>query len=428
MRVRVKKTEKYADLRGEMCSMIPYGRQAIEDEDIQAVVDVLRSDWLTCGPAVQQFEEVVKNYIGAKHAIAVSNGTAALHLCCLALGIGPGATGVSSPLTFLASSNCIAYCGGHPDFVDVDSQTYCLSPEALETYIQEHGVPSVVIPVDFAGVPCDLPAIHFLAQTYGFPVIEDAAHSLGTSYQHHGDTIRCGACVHSDLAIFSFHPVKTVTAGEGGMVLTNDDDLAAKVRMLASHGMERDLRRFQPWNIDNKTGELSDFSRDEAQPDEKAPWLYQQLELGFNYRISDIQCALGASQFSRLDATIRRRRAIFDCYQAAFSDNTGLACPPCPQGTDVAYHLYVLRFLGSVSAARSSVCASLRSAGILSQVHYIPIYLQPWYQEHFGYQVGKCPEAEAIYENCLSIPLFPSMEDRDVESVIAAVNDFVGYY
>ena len=401
---------------------IPYGRQSIDEPDIQAVIDVLRGDWLTCGPAVTRFEDVVREYIGVKHAIAVSNGTAALHLCCMALGVQSGDVGLTSPLTFLASANCIAYCGGRPDFVDIDPDSYCLSPERLEEYILENGAPKVVIPIDFAGLPADLPHIYELAEKYGFSVIEDAAHSVGSSYTHDGKKIRCGACVHSDLAIFSFHPVKTVTAGEGGMVLTNDDDLAHRVRMLASHGMERDLAVFEPWPIHNQDGSLLDAKEPAGSSAEKAPWLYQQQNLGYNYRITDIQCALGTSQFCRLDGTVKRRREIVDCYQQAFERNSALVCPPSPGGSDPAYHLYVLRFGNCADDKRMEICSTLRKNGVFAQVHYIPVYLQPWYQRQYGYERGKCPEAEAVYESCLSIPLYPSMQQEDVDRVIQIIN------
>ncbi len=401
---------------------LPYGRQAVDEQDIQAVVDVLRSDWLTCGPAVTEFERVVREYIGVKHAIAVSNGTAALHLCCMALGVQPGDVGVTSPLTFLASANCIAYCGGRPDFADIDPDTYCLSPDRLEETIQKNGIPKVVIPVDFAGVPADLPRIYEMAKKYGFAVIEDAAHSIGSTYVHEGKTIRCGACVHSDLAIFSFHPVKTVTAGEGGMVLTNDDALAAKVQMLASHGMERDPALFEPWPVRNGDGTLQEKPLPADPADGKAPWLYQQQELGYNYRVTDIQCALGTSQFGRLDEIIQRRRVLFDQYQRAFGSNSQLICPPCPEGSDPAYHLYVLRFKDGAESIRLAACTALREEGVFAQVHYLPVYLQPWYQRKYGYERGKCPKAESVYGNCLSIPLFPGMTEEDMQKVIRIIN------
>ena len=406
--------------------IIPYGRQSIDSADIDAVVNVLRGDWLTCGPAVTRFEDVVREYIGVKHAVAVSNGTAALHLCCMALEVQSGDVGLTSPLTFLASANCIAYCGGRPDFVDIDPDTYCMSPAKLEEYILKNGIPKVVVPVDFAGVPSDLPRIYELAKQYGFAVIEDAAHSIGSQYIHGDQTIRCGACVHSDLAVFSFHPVKTVTAGEGGMVLTNDDALAARVRMLASHGMERDEALFESWPINNQTGELSDGDDPGNTALEKAPWLYQQQELGYNYRITDIQCALGTSQFVKLDETVERRREIFNYYQQVFLLHCEVVCPPCPSDADPAYHLYVLRFRNTLNSSRSKMCLKLRECGVFAQVHYIPVYLQPWYHRQYGYERGKCPEAEAVYESCLSIPLYPTMTDEQVKRVVDIILEGVG--
>lgn len=407
--------------------IIPYGRHFIDDADIQAVVDVLRSDWLTCGPEVTRFEDAVSSYIGVKHAIAVSNGTAALHLCCMALDVKSGDVGVTSPLTFLASANCLAYCGARPDFVDIDSDSYCLSSQRLEEYIRLNGVPKVVIPVDFAGVPADLPRIYDMAKQYGFSVIEDAAHSIGSSYTCEGKTFRCGACIHSDLAIFSFHPVKTVTTGEGGMILTNNDALARRVRMLCSHGMERNSDLFQPWPINNRDGRMLKEGEGEPGycPTKKPSWLYQQQMLGYNYRITDIQCALGSSQFRRIDEIIKRRRDIVKYYRTAFLKNNKLICPPCPPDADPAYHLFVLRFSGG-GTRREEAFAALREQGIFTQIHYIPVYLQPWYQQQYGYAAGKCPEAEAVYENCLSIPLYPSMTDADVKKVVDAIEAFTG--
>ena len=408
-----------------MSKPLPYGRQSVTEDDIEAVVRTLKGEWLTSGPAVTEFQQVVRTRLGVKHAIAVCNGTAALHLCCLALGISPGDVVVSSPLTFLASGNCAAYCGGRPDFVDIRPETYCLSPNRREDYITRNGPPRGVIPVDYAGVPAELEAVHELGKKYGFAVVEDAAHAIGSQYLAGGRWYECGSCVHSDMAIFSFHPVKTVTAGEGGMVLTNDDALAAKARMFASHGMERDVRLFQPWSIANESGELTPAAV-AASGNTKAPWLYQQQVLGFNYRITDIQSALGVSQFARLDETIALRRAIFDRYQELFAGNEALLRPPCPEGTRPAYHLYVLRFKNMMGSRRVDVCSRLREEGIFAQVHYIPVYLQPWYQQHYGYARGKCPEAEAVYENSLSIPLFPAMTEEDIQRVVSIVSELAG--
>lgn len=405
--------------------MLPYGRQHVTEEDIAEVVKVLRGEWLTSGPTVTQFEDTVREYLGVKHAIAVCNGTAALHLCMLSLDIAVCDIGLTSPLTFLASANSIAYCGGRPDFVDIDPNTYCISVEALEEYLESNPAPAVVVPVDFAGVPADLPRIWELAQKYGFRVVEDAAHSIGSTYEYCGTWFKCGSCAHSDLAIFSFHPVKTVTAGEGGMVLTNDDDIAHRVRMYASHGMERAPMLFDPWPVDNGTGKIL---REGVcnQTAEKAPWLYQQQVLGFNYRITDIQCALGVSQFSRLEETVERRREIFEEYSQRFMENPGLILPPHPEGTRPAYHLYVLRFRKCSELKRIEICTTLREKGIFTQVHYIPVYLQPWYQREFGYHPGKCPVSELVYANCLSIPLFPIMTAGDIEMVVKTVSEIIG--
>ena len=400
--------------------ILPYGRQAISDSDIAAVVDVLRSEYLTTGPKVCEFEMAVAEFCGVAHAIATANGTAALHLACLAVGVSSGDVGLTSPLTFLASANCIAYCGGRPDFVDIDLKSYCLNPEQLDEYITKNGVPKVVIPVDFAGVPADLPRIYEMAHKYGFKVIEDAAHAIGSRYEYKGVWYQCGSCAHSDLAIFSFHPVKTITSGEGGMVLTNDDALAKKVRMLANHGIERNASSFTFWDFEQRTGSIDNESfADDAE--ECAPWLYQQQTLGFNYRLSDIHCALGLSQLGRLDSIIKRRRQIHDYYQDTFTCYPRLECPSCPVSIDPAYHLYVLRVKQNDLQMRFQMVMKLRECGICAQIHYIPVYMQPWYRERFGYETGKCKIAEKVYNSCLSLPLFPSMRDMDVQRVATEV-------
>jgi len=405
---------------------LPYARQWICDEDIQAVCDVLRGDWLTCGPVVKQFEDTVASYCGVKHAIAVCNGTAALHCACLALGIKSGDIGITSPLSFLASANCIAYCGGRPDFVDIDPDTYCLSPEKLEAYMQKHGSPAVVIPVDFAGVPADLPEIRKLADTYGFYVIEDAAHAIGSTYSDGNNSFQCGSCTHTDLSIFSFHPVKTITSGEGGMVLTNDDTLAKRVQMFANHGTERDPSLFSEWPIVNKTGEIHE-TKDNADSDDSlqgaAPWLHQQQLLGYNYRITDIQCALGLSQFSHLNEFATRRREIVQQYNEAFGNQDLLITPPWPEMSQPVFHLYILRIKTETTEQRLKLSQLLTERGIFTQVHYIPIYFQPWYRIRYGYEPGKCPETEAVYSSCLSLPLFPAMNDDEINYTIETVID-----
>jgi perosamine synthetase len=382
---------------------------------------VLVSDWLTCGPAVSRFESAVAKYCGVKHAIAVANGTAALHVACAALSIPVGSRGITSPLSFLASANCIAYCGGTPDFVDVDSKTYCLSAGKLEEYVKANGSPAVVIPVDFAGVPADLPAIRLLADRHGFPVIEDAAHSIGSRYESGGSNYACGSCRHTEMAILSFHPVKTITTGEGGMVLTNDDVLARRARMFSNHGIERESGSFTDWDIDTAGLIRKDKKTGAVKMNEQpAPWLYQQQVLGFNYRITDIQCALGLSQLGKIEGFIRRRREIVKTYNDAFCKHPELVIPSWQENTQPAFHLYVMR-LKRGGKARYKMAQQLRELGIYAQVHYMPIYLQPWYRNQFGYGPGKCPECEKIYDSCLSLPLYPALTDKDVRRVIENV-------
>ncbi len=399
--------------------MIPYGKQHITQEDIDEVIKVLKSEYLTSGPAVTKFEDIVKEFTGAKHAIALTNATSGLHVACLALGLKKGDIGVTVPISFLASSNCIIYCGADVEFVDIDPETVCMSPKKLEEFIIKNGSPKVVIPVDFAGIPADLPKIWELAKKYKFKVIEDASHSVGSTYTHEDKVYKCGDCKHADLAVFSFHPVKTVTAGEGGMVLTNDDELAKKVRMYANHGMERSLENFQTWEINNNNGKLigtSDYSKSE-----KAPWLYQQQLLGFNYRITDIQCALGTSQFKRINQTIEKRRKIFHEYQEAFRKNKNIQCPIVPHNTDPAWHLYIIRYIGDDIEWRIRTCNFLRENNIFSQVHYIPIHLQPWYKDKYK-KNEKFIASENFYDSCLSIPLFPDLTDAELKKVIDLIN------
>tara|TARA_A100001011_G_C14313395_1_gene846742 strand:+ start:2694 stop:3899 length:1206 start_codon:yes stop_codon:yes gene_type:complete len=399
--------------------MIPYGKQHITQADIDEVIRVLKSEYLTSGPAVKKFENIVKEFTGAKHAIALSNATSGLHVACLAIGLQKGDIGVTVPISFLASSNCIIYCGAEVDFVDIDNQSVCMSPVKLEEYIKKKGAPKVVIPVDFAGIPADLPKISELSKKYNFKIIEDASHSVGSKYIYNNEVYKCGDCKHADLAVFSFHPVKTVTAGEGGMVLTNDEELARRVRMFANHGMERESNNFKEWKINNKNGKLEKYT-DEGTCD-KAPWLYQQQLLGYNYRITDIQSALGTSQFRRIDQTIEKRKKIFNEYQKAFGGNNNIQCPIIPNDTDPAWHLYIIRYVGEDKEWRIKTCNFLRDNGIFSQVHYIPIHLQPWYQERYS-RDEKFPSSESFYDSCLSIPLFPDLTDEELNKIINLIN------
>ncbi|MHB1349613.1 MAG: UDP-4-amino-4,6-dideoxy-N-acetyl-beta-L-altrosamine transaminase [Desulfobulbaceae bacterium] len=374
---------------------IPYGRQSISEEDIQAVVDVLRSDWLTQGPVVERFERTIADYCGARYAVAVANGTAALHLAALAAGFGPGDEVITTPITFVASANCIAYTGARPVFADIDPQSYCIDPEQIRRRLTS--ATRGVIPVHFAGQPCDMAAISTLASENGVIVIEDAAHAIGASYEINGHTYKVGSCSHSDMTIFSFHPVKHITTGEGGMITTNDTDLYEKLCLLRSHGITRDSRHL--------------YQND-------GPWYYEQHALGLNYRITDFQCALGLSQFGRLDKFVSRRREIASAYNDAFSACKELIAPQQQKGGNSSWHLYMLGFR---TLDRKRVFEMLRAKGLGVNVHYIPVHLQPYYREKYGYALGGYPCAEEYYRRVVTLPLYPAMSDKDVHYVIGAV-------
>ena len=403
--------------------MIPYGRQSINDEDIQAVCAVLRSDRLTQGPKVKEFEEALADQCGARHCIVVSNGTVALHLACLALDIQPGDVGLTSPISFLASANCVLYCGGTPDFVDIDAETLCLSPEEVEKYCEENPVPKVVIPVDFAGVPADLPQLKRLSGKFGFKLLEDAAHSIGSTYQHNGRNYQCGSCAHTDLAIFSFHPVKTITTGEGGAVLTNDDHLADKVRRFANHGIERDPSKFIDY--DTAFNPRSPASNHSPQAN---PWYYEMHALGFNSRVTDLQAALGLSQLKRLYQFKDRRQATVKKYNQAFKELEELEIvnlPPWPDRKDPCFHLYTLRLGPNCPIHRDELFQKLREDGIHCQVHYIPIYRQPYYRSRYHFNRDRFPEAEKYFASCISLPLFPNMDDTIFQHVVETLMSIV---
>jgi len=381
---------------------IPYGKQSIDDKDIESVCSVLRSEWLTQGPKVGEFEEALCEKYGVKHCILTANGTMALQLACMAIDMSHGKIGLTSPISFMASANCIAFCGGRPDFADIDPRTLCISPERVEEYCRKGQVPDVVIPVDFAGIPADLPRLKNLSESYGFKIIEDAAHAIGSTYQYGKKEYACGSCAHADMAVFSFHPVKTITTGEGGAVLTNDVHLAEKVRLLANHGIERDSHKFSNPNFQI--------------PNPQAPpaWYHEMHALGLNGRITDIQCALGLSQLKRIDMFKAKRQEIVRKYNQAFEDLVKkqiVGLPPWPEGTDPCFHLYPLRLGPQCSIGRDELFLKLREKGIYSQIHYIPIYRQPFYQESYRLQIERFPEAERYFAQCLSLPLFPDMDD-----------------
>lgn len=387
-----------------------YGRQSIDDADIDAVVGVLRSDFLTQGPAVERFEAALAERTGARYAVSVSNGTAALHLACLAADVGQGDVGLTSAITFAASANCIRYVGGEPGFVDIDRTSLCMSVEGLKQALDRTPQAKVVIPVHLAGLADESAGIRDAAN--GKTVIEDAAHSLGGQYTC-GKPVGCGA--YSDMTTLSFHPVKTITTGEGGAVLTNDEELARRLRRLRSHGIERDSSRF--------------MGKDFSEGNVVKPWYYEQQELGFNYRMTDIQAALGFSQLSKLDRFVARRREIAARYDEAFSDLLGVELPQSSpkQRARSAHHLYILLLDFEVlNTTRSAVMWKLRDCGIGTQVHYIPVYRLPYYADNFPVDPGQYPAAERYYETCLSIPMHPGLTDEDVEYVIANTKQSIG--
>jgi perosamine synthetase len=388
---------------------IPYAKQWVTREDIQTVCEILSSDLLTTGPVIERFENKLCELTRSRHAVVCSNGTAALHLACMALEIGANDLGVTSPNSFLASANCIEFCGGRTDFIDIDGDTLCMSPENLETYCREQAVPRVVIPVDFAGLAADLPRIKTLSRKFGFAIIEDAAHAIGSTYTVERETFACGSCAHSDMAIFSFHPAKTVTTGEGGAILTNDDNIARKLRTLRNHGMIKSQNQGQ------KQGQ-------EPNPNKSCddPWYYEMKTLGYNYRITDFQCALGLSQLDRLPRFKARRNHIVTQYNQAFKDNPHLLIPPKALSKEACAHLYPIQ-LTKGKEARLSMYHALKDQNIHCQIHYIPIYLQPYYADKYGYTKGKCPGAETYYSRTLSLPLYPAMTQRQVQTVINAV-------
>jgi UDP-4-amino-4,6-dideoxy-N-acetyl-beta-L-altrosamine transaminase len=365
---------------------LPYGRQSITEDDIQAVVETLRSDYLTQGPAVPKFEAAVASYCGAKHGISMCNGTAVIHAALKALGVGHGDVVWTSPVTFVASANAARYCGAKVDFVDVHPGTINLCPDALEAKLQKaEKPPKVVVPVHFAGQSCDMPSIHALGQKYGFKIVEDAAHALGGSYLDQ----KVGECRWSDAVTHSFHPVKIITTGEGGMITTNDDELAWRVATFRTHGITRDEKRM--------VGESD------------GPWYYQQIELGYNYRMTDLQAALGVSQMQRLEQFAARRRELADFYDKALADLPVRPLARDPQGIS-GWHLYMIRV---DAARRRQIFDGLRAQGIGVNVHYIPVHLQPDYQK-LGFAHGMFPEAEKYYSEAITLPLFPGMKDDDV--------------
>lgn len=380
--------------------MIPYGRQDITQADIDAVVAVLESDFLTQGPVVPRFEQHVAQHVGAQHALAVNSATSALHIACLALALGPGDWLWTTPITFVASANCGLYCGAQVDFVDIDPRTYNLCPQSLARKLEraerEGKLPKVVVAVHLCGQPCDMQAIHELAQRYGFKIIEDASHAIGGKYK--GEFI--GNCRYSDITVFSFHPVKIITTAEGGMALTNDAALAEQMALLRSHGITRDPQQMT-------------HAAD-------GPWYYQQIGLGFNYRMTELQAALGVSQVERLDQYVARRHRLAERYERLL---TGLPVVTPWQHPDSysGLHLYVVRLqLDALRTTHAQVFAALREQGVGVNLHYIPVHTQPYYQR-MGFQAGDFPEAERYYAEAISLPMFQTMTEEQQDAVVLAL-------
>ncbi|MBP6421671.1 MAG: UDP-4-amino-4,6-dideoxy-N-acetyl-beta-L-altrosamine transaminase [Propionivibrio sp.] len=386
--------------------MIPYGRQDISEADIQAVVDVLRSDFLTQGPQVPAFERAVKTYCGAQHAVAVNSATSALHLACIALGVGSGDIVWTTPISFVASANCALYCGATVDFVDIDPRTYNLGLDALAAKLEkaerEGKLPKVVIPVHLAGQSCEMAGIHALAQRYGFKIIEDASHAIGGKYLDEP----VGNCRYSDIAVFSFHPVKIITTGEGGMALTNDPVIAGRLMRLRSHGITR---------VPAEMTHLPD-----------GPWYYQQIELGFNYRMTDIQAALGLSQMQRLDEFVAKRRLIAKRYDELLAD-FWVTTPWQIPDADSSLHLYIVRLKrDQINFAQKDIFERLRSFGILVNLHYIPMYRHPYF-EAMGFIRDEFPEAEKYYAEAISLPIFPTLSEAQQTEVIERLKSPIGH-
>ncbi len=393
--LRIPRRSRWNDARGHS-PVLPYGRQSIKADDIEAVIQVLKSDWLTTGPAVEEFENAFAAFVGARYAVAVSSGTAALHAAMHAAGIGAGDQVIVPPLTFAATANAVIYQGGHPIFADIDPKTLLLDPEAAEECVSERA--RAVVAVDYAGQPCDYDALRNLADRCGLALIADACHSLGAEYKGK----KTGTI--ADLSVFSFHPVKHITTGEGGMITTDNSELAARMRRFRNHGIDTDHRQ----RAGNGT------------------WHYEMLDLGYNYRLSDISCALGTSQLRRLPETLARRRELASAYDRAFSGWSSLDIPETSPSVRHAYHLYPVRYRADRTGGdRGNFFRLLREQRIGANVHYLPVHLHPYYSKRYGYRRGDYPVAEAAYDELISLPLFPAMTDGDQNRVIEGVRQAI---
>lgn len=378
---------------------LPYGKQWIDDDDIKAVIDALKSDYITTGPTISQFEKAVAEFVDAKYAVAFSNGTAALHAACFAAGIKENDEVITTPLTFAASSNCILYVGGHPVFADIDPRTYNISPKSILSQITEKT--KAIIAVDFTGQPAEYDEIISIAKNSGNIVIADGAHSLGATYKEK----KVGTI--GDMTMFSFHPVKHITTGEGGMITTNNEDYYEKLLQFRGHGITRDPQKLSKKN---------------------EPWYYEMQELGFNYRMTDIQAALGLSQMEKLKTFIEKRREFAKKYNDAFDDMDAIITPFQQHACHSSWHLYIIRInFKKLNTNRSEIFKALQAENIGVNVHYIPVYLHPYYQK-IGYKKNLCPIAEKIYQEIITLPLFPKMSERDLNDVIAGVKKVISYY
>ncbi len=376
-------------------TLLSYGHQWIEDDDIAAVVEVLKSGWLTQGPKVDEFEKILADYCGAKYAVAVSNGTTALHAACAVAGISVGDEAIITPLTFAATANAVVYCGGKPVFADIQESNLNIDPEQIVKRITPRT--KAILPVDFAGYPVDIEAIRAIASSNHLIIIEDACHALGAEYK--GKKIGC----LSDMTVFSFHPVKHITTGEGGMVVTDNEDFYKKLKVFRHHGIVKD--------------------------DLEGSWRYQIYSLGHNFRLTDFQCALGISQMKKLDRFLVRRREIAARYNQAFAAMPEIITPDTKTDIKHAYHIYIIQLrLESLKAGRKEIFDALKAENIGVNVHYLPVHLHPFYQQQFGYKLGDYPKAEEYYARAITLPIFPAMKDKDVSDVVEAVNKIINYY
>jgi len=385
--------------------MIPYGKQTVDQSDINAVLEVLKSDFLTQGPVTPRFEKEICKYTGSNHSVAVINATSALHIACLALGVGNQDIVWTSPISFVASANCAKYCGAEVDFVDIDPNTYNMSVQALEEKLkiakQKNRLPKVIIPVHLSGQSCDMEAISKLGEQYGFRIIEDASHAIGGSYK----SSKVGSCQYSDICVFSFHPVKIITTCEGGVCTTNDKELYQKMYNLRSHGIVR--------------------NQEDMQNTKHGPWYYEQVDLGFNYRLNDLQAALGISQLKKLNNFVEKRLLIAKKYDKIFQEETDLKLPFQAKQSISSFHLYILRIKKDGNLDRKVIFEKLRNNGILVNIHYIPIYRHPFYSK--DYLIENFPNAESYYEEAISLPIFPGLTDDQIEYVAETLKKPTNY-